>query len=127
MKPAMEWLNYHHLHYFWAVARAGSIARASAELRLAQPTISGQIRELEHGFGEKLFARQGRRLVLTEAGRIAFKYAEQIFPLGRELVEAMRGHSSGEPLRLVVGISNVLPKSVARRLLKPALKLDQPI
>ncbi|MDH5576658.1 MAG: LysR family transcriptional regulator, partial [Nitrospirota bacterium] len=66
----MEWLNYHHLHYFWVVAREGSIAKACEELRLAQPTISGQIRELEGMLGEKLFSRVGRGLVLTEVGHV---------------------------------------------------------
>ena len=75
----MEWLNYHHLLYFWVVAKEGSVVRASEELRLAHPTISGQIHRLEEVLGEKLFARRGRSLVLTEAGRVAFRYADEIF------------------------------------------------
>ena len=67
----MEWLNYHHLQYFWVVAKEGSIVRSSEELRLAHPTISGQIHRLEDVLGEKLFARQGRNLVLTDVGRVA--------------------------------------------------------
>ncbi|HEX6161509.1 MAG TPA: LysR family transcriptional regulator, partial [Thermoanaerobaculia bacterium] len=79
----MEWLNYHHLLYFWVVAREGSIARATGKLNLTQPTISTQLRMLEESLGEKLFEKSGRNLVLTEAGRIAFRYAEEIFALGR--------------------------------------------
>ena len=123
----MEWLNYHHLLYFWLVAREGTIARASAELRLAQPTISGQIRQLEGVLGEKLFVRKGRNLVLTDTGRLVYRYADEIFSLGRELMDAVRGRAHGRPLRLLVGIADVLPKPVARLLLEPALHLGQPV
>ncbi|MGB5040272.1 MAG: LysR family transcriptional regulator, partial [Nitrospira sp.] len=85
----MEWLNYHHLLYFWAVAKNGSVSRACEELRLAQPTISGQIRALEGVLGEKLFARSGRHLVMTEMGRVVFRYAEDIFSLGRDLISTV--------------------------------------
>jgi LysR family transcriptional regulator, transcriptional activator of nhaA len=122
----MEWLNYHHLFYFWTVAREGSLARASAELRLAQSTISGQIRALEQSLGERLFARSGRRLVLTEVGRIVFRYAEEIFSLGNEIRDAIQGRPVGRPLSLVVGIADVVPKRVARRLLEPALRQAEP-
>lgn len=123
----MEWLNYHHLHYFWVVAREGSIVRASAQLRLAQPTISGQIRALEDALGEQLFTRVGRHLVLTEVGRTVFRYADEIFSLGRELMETLQGRPSGRPLRLVVGVADVLPKLIAYRLLEPALHLATPV
>ena len=123
----MEWLNYHHLLYFWLVAREGSLARASAELRLAQSTVSGQIRTLEQSLGEKLFAKSGRRLVLTEMGRVVFRYAEEIFALGRELRDAVRGRPVGRPLRLLVGVADVVPKLVARHLLEPALRLSEPV
>lgn len=123
----MEWLNYHHLLYFWTMARQGSLARASAELRLAQSTISGQIRALEDSLGEKLLARRGRRLVLTEMGRVVFRYAEEIFSLGRELRDAVKGRPVGRPLSLMVGVADVVPKLVARRLLEPALKLPEPV
>lgn len=123
----MEWLNYHHLFYFWTMARQGSLARASAELRLAQSTISGQIRALEDSLGEKLFARRGRRLVLTEMGRVVFRYAEEIFSLGRELRDAVKGRPVGRPQSLMVGVADVVPKLVARRLLEPALKLPEPV
>lgn len=123
----MEWLNYHHLLYFWVVAKEGSIARASAELRLAQPTISGQLRQLEQALGDKLFARQGRGLALTELGRVVFRYADEIFALGRELLDAVRGRATDRPLRLVVGVVDVLPKTIVRLLLEPARKLEQPV
>ncbi|AUX40535.1 transcriptional regulator [Sorangium cellulosum] len=123
----MEWLNYHHLLYFWVVAKEGSIVRASAELHLAHPTISGQIHRLEEVLGEKLFTRRGRRLVLTEAGHIAFRYADEIFSLGREFVDTLKGRASGRPLRLVVGVADVLPPSLVRRFLEPAFRLDQPV
>src|SRR5436190_15099705 len=119
----MEWLNYHHLLYFWVVAKEGSIVRASKELRLAHPTISGQIHRLEEVLGEKLFVRGGRQLVLTEAGRVAFRYADEIFSLGREFVETLRGRSSGKPMRLVVGVADVIHPSLVRRFLEPAFRL----
>jgi LysR family transcriptional regulator, transcriptional activator of nhaA len=123
----MEWLNYHHLLYFWVVAKEGSIVRASEELRLAHPTISGQIHRLEADLGEKLFARRGRNLVLTEVGRVAFRYADEIFSLGREFVDTLKGRASGKPLRLVVGVADVLPPSLVRRFLEPALRLNHAI
>jgi LysR family transcriptional activator of nhaA len=119
----MEWLNYHHLLYFWTVARKGSIARACEELNLAQPTISGQLRALEETLGEKLFTRVGRRLVLTEVGQMVYGYAEEIFTLGRELTDVLKGRPRGRPMRLVVGISDVIPKLIAYRVLQPALRL----
>ena len=123
----MAWLNYHHLHYFWVVAREGSIARASGQLNLAQPTISGQLHALEEALGEKLFTRVGRNLVLTEVGRVVFRYADEIFTLGRELMDTLQGHPTGRPLRLVVGVTDVLPKLIAYRLLEPALHLATPV
>jgi LysR family transcriptional activator of nhaA len=123
----MEWLNYHHLLYFWVVAKQGSIVRASEELHLAHPTISGQIHRLEEVLGEKLFARRGRHLVLTEAGRLAYRYADEIFSLGREFVDTLKGRASGRPLRLVVGVADVLPPSLVRRFLEPAFRLGQAV
>ena len=123
----MEWLNYHHLLYFWMVAKEGSIVRASEELHLAHPTISGQIHRLEEVLGEKLFTRRGRQLVLTEAGRIAFRYADEIFSLGREFVDTLKGRASGRPLRLVVGVADVLPPSLVRRFLEPAFHLGHAV
>ncbi len=123
----MEWLNYHHLLYFWAVARAGSITQASKELRLAHPTISGQIHRLEGVLGEKLFARKGRNLALTDAGRIAFRFADEIFSLGQDLVDTLKGRPSGQEMRLVVGVSDVLAKSMVHRILEPAWGLDEEV
>jgi LysR family transcriptional activator of nhaA len=121
----MEWLNYHHLLYFYTVAKEGSVARAAQMLRLAQPTLSGQIRKLEHALDEKLFERRGRNLVLTEMGRIAYRYAEEIFSIGGELMDTMRGRPSRRPPRLLVGIADVVPKLVAHRLLAAANLVEQ--
>src|SRR6185503_9313774 len=123
----MEWLNYHHLLYFWAVAKHGSITHASKVLRLAHPTISGQIHRLEEVLGAKLFARQGRNLVLTDSGRIAFRYADEIFSLGQEFQDTLKGRSSGQQLRLVVGVSDVLAKSIVHRILEPAFELEDKV
>ena len=126
--PGVEWLNYHHLLYFWVVAKEGSIVAASKQLGLAHPTISGQIRRLEEVLGEKLFAHSGRHLVLTEAGRVAFRYAEEIFSLGSEFLDTMKGRATGErALRLVVGVADVLPPSLVRRFLEPAFRMGQPL
>jgi LysR family transcriptional activator of nhaA len=123
----VEWLNYHHLLYFWTVARLGSVSRATDELYLAQPTISAQIRALEESLGEKLFTRVGRNVALTEVGRTVFRYADEIFSLGRELSDTLKGRSVGRPMRLVVGVTDVMPKLVAYRLLEPALRMADPI
>ena len=123
----MEWLNYHHLLYFWVVGREGSIVRASEHLSLTQATISAQIRALEEVLGEKLFSRVGRNLALTEMGRMVFRYADEIFTLGRELMDTLKGRPTGRPIRLVVGVADVLPKLIAHRLLEPAFKLSEAI
>ena len=123
----MEWLNYHHLLYFWVVACHGSVTRAAAELRLAQSTVSTQLRTLEEVLGEKLFARTGRRLVLTDVGRLVFRYADEIFGLGRELLETVKGRPTGQPMRLTVGIADAVPKLIAYRLLRPALAVAEPV
>lgn len=123
----MEWINYHHLLYFWVVAREGSIARACEELTLTQPTISGQLRALEDSFGDKLFTRSGRSLKLTEFGNLVYRYAEDIFTLGRELNDVVKGRPVGRLMRFVVGVADVVPKLVAYRLLRPALNLSTPV
>ncbi|MGH9721158.1 MAG: transcriptional activator NhaR [Bryobacteraceae bacterium] len=123
----MEWLNYHHLLYFWIVARRGSIARACEELHLTQPTVSGQLRALENSLGEKLYNRVGRRLVLTEVGQLVYRYADEIFTLGRELTDVLKGRPPGRPSRLVVGISDLIPKLITYRILQTALKLKEPV
>jgi LysR family transcriptional activator of nhaA len=127
MIRSVEWLNYHHLLYFWTVAKEGSIARASEKLRLTQATISAQISAFERTLGEKLFNRVGRSLVLTETGRVAFRYADEIFTLGREFMDTLKGRPTGQPLRFRVGIADVLPKLIAQRLLEPAFQISQPL
>ena len=116
MFGVMERLNYHHLLYFWMVAREGTMARACERLLLAQSTLSAQIAALEDALGEKLFERAGRKLRLTEMGRTVFGYADEIFSLGRELVESVKGRPTGRPLRLMVGVADGVPKLVAYHL-----------
>jgi LysR family transcriptional regulator, transcriptional activator of nhaA len=123
----MEWLNYHHLFYFWKVVRLGSITRACEELRLAPPTISAQLRSLEGQMGEKLLTRSGRSLVPTEMGRVVFRYAEDIFGLGQELMDAVKQRPTGRPLRVVIGVDDVLPKEIAHALIEPAMRLPEGI
>ena len=124
---SMEWLNYHHLLYFWTVAKEGSIARACEKLRLAQPTISGQLRLLEETLGEKLFVKQGRGLAMTEVGQVVYRYADEIFDLGRELQDVLKGRPRGRPLRLLAGVSDLIPKLIAYRVLRPALEMPEPV
>jgi LysR family transcriptional regulator, transcriptional activator of nhaA len=123
----MDWVNYHHLLYFWAVAREGGLVPAGKLLSLSHPTLSAQIHTLEEQLGEKLFTKVGRKLALTDAGQVAFRYADEIFALGREMVGSVKGHSTGKPLRLDVGIADAVPKLVVRRLLEPALRLKVPV
>ncbi len=123
----MDWLNYHHLLYFWTIVREGTVARAAERLSLAQPTISGQLRTLEQALGEKLFTRVGRRLVLTDTGRLVYRYADEIFSIGRELTETLKGHPSGRTMRLAIGVADAVPKLIAYRLLQPALALPEPV
>jgi LysR family transcriptional activator of nhaA len=123
----MDWINYHHLLYFWTVAREGTIARASEKLHLGQPAISTQLKQLESSLGVKLFQKSGRTLELTETGRMVYRYADEIFSLGRELTDTIKGRPTGKPVRFVVGIVDVLPKLIAKRLLEPALQLPDPL
>lgn len=123
----MDWLNYHHLFYFWTVVREGSIVKAAESLRLSQPTISSQIRALEGRLGQPLFTRVGRRLVPTETGQVVFRYADEIFTIGRELVATVEGGGPGRPRRFVVGVTDVMSKLIAYRLIAPALRLPDPI
>jgi LysR family transcriptional activator of nhaA len=123
----MEWLNYHHLLYFWTVAREGTVARACARLHLAQPTISGQLRQLERDLGVKLFERAGRKLALTETGQEVYRRADEIFGLGRDLLDLLRGRLTGRPTRLHVGVAEDVPELIAYRVLEPALGLPEPV
>lgn len=121
------WINYNHLYYFWVVAQEGSIARASERLMLAPPTISAQIRALEQELRVRLFDRTGRSLVLTESGRMVFRHADEMFTTGRELLEALQGRMPGRPMRLTIGIVDVMPKLVVYQLVRPALRLPDAI
>lgn len=123
----MEWLNYHHLLYFWTVAKEGTIAAACERLHLTQPTISTQIRVLEEDLGAKLFKRVGRNLVLTETGQLVYRYADEIFTLGHEMLDVLSGHPAGSALSLNVGVAEVVPKLVAYRLIEPAINLPTPV
>jgi len=127
MPTRLEWVNYHHLLYFWVVAREGGLVPAGKVLRLSHPTLSAQVHALEDHLGEKLFTKVGRKLALTDVGRIVFRYADEIFTLGREMVDTVKGRSTGQPLRLDVGVVDVVPKLVVRRLLQPALSLPEPV
>ena len=123
----MEWLNYHHLHYFWVVAREGSVTKASEVLNLTQPTLSAQIRNLEGSLGGALFTRSGRGLRMTDLGRMVFGYADEIFGLGRELMGAARGRKADRAQPFAVGVSDALSKLTVFHLLKPALDLEDPV
>lgn len=123
----MEWLNYHHLLYFWNVVKEDGVSGAAKALRLAQPTISGQVRALEESLDLQLFDRSGRKLVLTEDGHMVFQYADEIFNLGHELIDTIKNRPTGRPVKLRVGVSDVLPKLVAHRLLVPAMRLAKPV
>ena len=120
-------LNYKQLHYFWAVAKAGSIVRASERLNLTPQTLSGQIGLLEDALGVSLFLRVGRRLELTETGRLALSYADEIFQIGNELEEVLRARPERHAIPFRVGVDDAVPKSIAYRLLTPAMELASPV
>jgi LysR family transcriptional regulator, transcriptional activator of nhaA len=123
----MEWLNYNHLFYFWTVVREGGLTQAGRALRLSHPTLSAQVHALEDRVGHKLLFRVGRRLQPTEVGRLVYGFAEEIFSLGREMLEAVQGRPAGGALRLQVGVVDAVPKLIVRRLLQPALRLAGPV
>ena len=122
----MSSLNYKHLRYFWAVAKTGGIARASERLHLTPQTVSGQLSLFENVLGYKLFTRVGRRLELSDAGRVLLSYADEIFTLGAELEGIMRHPTEGRMPQFRVGVSDAVPKSIAYRLLEPAVRLPEP-
>ena len=124
---ALNWLNYHHFYYFWIAAKEGSIGKASKVLHLSQPAVSAQIKSLESSLEESLFHRSKGGLELTDAGRMAFVYADEIFRLGKEFRENLKGIGSEGPARLRVGVSDALPKLISHRLLAPALEMDTPV
>ena len=123
----MEWMNYHHLLYFWSVVREGSISRAATHLRLAQPTVSAQVRQFERTLGETLLERRGRQVVVTEVGRVVYRYADEIFGLGRELQETLKGLPTGRAPKLRVGVADAVPKLIVYRLLRPVTETDTPM
>jgi len=123
----MAALNFKHLRYFWMVAKAGSIARASEQLHLTPQSISGQLTTLEEALGVQLFQRAGRKLELTETGRRTLSYADEIFTLGDELVDMLHDPPAQRALVFKVGVADVVPKSVAYRLVAPALRIDAPV
>jgi len=120
-------LNYHHLRYFVAVAKSGTLSRASADLGRTPQTLSHQIQALEQALGIPLFERRGRRLVLTEAGAQVLDYAEEIFALGEDLLEAVERQSGDRPLRLTIGVADVLPKRVTHALIRPVFEIPREI
>ena len=122
----MTWLNYHHLYYFFAVAREGGVAVAARALQVSPATISEQVKALEANLSERLFDRAGRGLVLTDSGRLVYSYAESIFALGNEMRTALQVGSE-RPLKLTVGITDVVPKLVAHQLLQPVFELPQEV
>ncbi len=123
----MEWLNYHHLFYFWLTVKTGTVTAAAESLHLARPTVAAQIKELEKSVGQPLFTKQGRGLVLTEFGKQVHGYADEIFALGHELREFIKTGHQGNRKRFVVGLPDVVPKHIAFELLKPALHMkDRP-
>jgi len=119
-------INFRHLYYFWVVANEGGITRAAERLGLAVQTVSSQLTLLEQSLGKTLFAQQGRRLVLTEAGRLALGYADQLFLLGEQMQEALSEFDSGRT-RLTVGISDSLPNLSAYRMLEAVTRMERPV
>ncbi len=123
----MDWLNYHQLRNFWAVAREGSVQRASEVLHVTPASVSVQVKQLEQSLGVKLLKKQGRGLTLTKMGEQVTTYANEIFATGRELVEMVKGQPVGRPLELRVGVRDVMPKLMAFQLLQPALESENPV
>ncbi|MDB6040690.1 MAG: transcriptional activator NhaR [Verrucomicrobiales bacterium] len=123
----MDFLNYHHLRYFWVVAKEGGLRKAAEKLRVSQPTISAQITALEGVLDEKLFRRGGRALTLTEAGQHVFTYAEEIFSIGEDLLNSVNQRPTSRPLRLRLGVADALPKLVTYRIIEPIFRLPQPV
>jgi LysR family transcriptional activator of nhaA len=117
----MPWLNYHHLHYFWVIAKEGGVTPACKRLRLSQPTLSGQLRQFEEAIGKPLFERKSKKLVLNETGQLVFDYADSIFKTGRELIDALQNQTVKGRIDLNVGILPTLPKKNVHDILQPVL------
>ena len=122
-----DWLNYHHLRYFWIVAREGGLKKAAEKLHVSPPSISAQISELETTLGEKLFRKAGRNNVLTDAGQIALRYADEIFTAGAELLNAIKQRPTARTTRLYVGVADSFPKLVTHQIIEPVFKMKQPV
>ena len=120
-------MNLKHLFYFWKTARSGGVVKAGEALHITPQTISGQIRLLEDSLDTQLFARDGRNLELTPAGRLAMEYADEMFSLSAELEQALRHYPKGRPVEFRVGVSDAVPKSIAYRLLRPAVDPADPV
>lgn len=123
----MEFLNFHHLRYFWMVARKGGVRRAAEHLHVSQPSVSAQLRLLEESLGQQLFQRSGRNLVLTEAGHLVLNYADEIFSTGRELMNAVKQRPGKHPIRLNIGLTDAFPKLIAFQILKAAFRSDDAV
>jgi LysR family transcriptional regulator, transcriptional activator of nhaA len=127
LESLIERVNFHHLYYFWVVAKCGSIRNASKQLMLAAPTVSRQIKELEDKLHVKLIIRSSRNFTLTEKGLHIRRYCDELFGLAREMMDGLEGHSLTRPLRLTVGVAGVIPKLVLYKILEPALHLKSPV
>lgn len=124
VSPTQQWLNYHHLFYFWTIAGEGSIARASTKLRLGQPTLSTQLKQLEDSLGHVLFERRNRRLILTESGKVAYQYASEIFRMGSEMVEVLQDRGTrGDKVHLQIGALDSVPKGLTLKLTQAAYSI----
>jgi LysR family transcriptional regulator, transcriptional activator of nhaA len=123
----VEFLNFHHLRYFWVVAKEGGLRKAAEKLHVSQPTISAQIAALEAVLGEKLFRRGGRALALTEAGQHVLMYAEEIFSIGQDLLSSVKQQPTARPLRLHLGVADALPKLVTYQIIQPVFRLPQQV
>jgi LysR family transcriptional activator of nhaA len=123
----VEFLNYHHLRYFWTVAKEGGLTKAAAKLHVSQPTISAQVQALEGALGEKLFRRAGRNLALTDTGQHVLTYAQEIFSLGQDLLNSVKQRPTTRPLRLHLGVADALPKLVTYHIIEPIFRLPQPV
>ncbi len=121
----MIWLNYHHLRYFWTTAKEGGLMKAAEKMGVSQPSISEQIKELEAALGEQLFRREGRKNVLTDSGQMVFDYAEEIFALGRELMNAVKHRPGTRTMRFYVGVTDSFPKLATNEILKPVFNMSQ--
>ena len=123
----MEFLNYHHLRYFWFVAQEGNLRKAAEKLHVSQSAISAQIAALEAMLGEKLFRRSPRGLTLTETGHQAFSYAEEIFALGQDFLQSIKQRPTARPLRVRIGIADSLPKLISQEIVRPVFLLPQSV